>query len=151
MKKNRTHIAVFDMIEYTFLMYKQLEELRMFNKLFGKKVNKENTIDEQKGLIKDECIPSHIAIIMDGNGRWAKKRAMPRIKGHHEGMKTVKKITRYANELGFKVLTLYAFSTENWKRPKSEVEFLMSLPEAIFKFIFTRTNGAKRSSRNDWR
>ena len=100
----------------------------MFNKLFGKKVNKENTIDQQKGLVKDECIPSHIAIIMDGNGRWAKKRAMPRIKGHHEGMNTVKKITRYASKLGVKVLTLYAFSTENWKRPKTEVEFLMNLP-----------------------
>ena len=100
----------------------------MFNKLFGKKVNKENTIDPQKGLVKDECIPSHIAIIMDGNGRWAKKRTMPRIKGHHEGMNTVKKITRYASKLGVKVLTLYAFSTENWKRPKTEVEFLMSLP-----------------------
>lgn len=66
---------------------------------------------------------------MDGNGRWAKKRAMPRIAGHHEGMKTVRKIARVADDLGVKVLTLYAFSTENWKRPKSEIEFLMSLPE----------------------
>ena len=69
-----------------------------------------------------EMIPSHIAIIMDGNGRWAKKRAMPRIVGHHEGMKTVRKIARVADDLGVKVLTLYAFSTENWKRPKTEVE-----------------------------
>ncbi|MEI4768544.1 isoprenyl transferase [Psychrobacillus sp. FJAT-51614] len=76
-----------------------------------------------------EQLPSHIAIIMDGNGRWAKKRALPRVAGHHEGMKIVKKITRFANELGIKTLTLYAFSTENWKRPKLEVEFLMRLPE----------------------
>ena len=74
-------------------------------------------------------IPEHIAIIMDGNGRWAKKRAMPRIAGHHEGMKTVRKITKAANSLGVKVLTMYAFSTENWKRPKLEVDFLMKLPE----------------------
>ncbi|MFO7316525.1 MAG: isoprenyl transferase [Bacilli bacterium] len=78
---------------------------------------------------KIEVIPSHIAIIMDGNGRWAKKRAMPRIAGHHEGMKTVRKIARVADDLGVKVLTLYAFSTENWKRPKTEVDYLMSLPE----------------------
>lgn len=58
-----------------------------------------------------------------------KKRALPRIAGHHEGMQTVKKITRFANEIGVKTLTLYAFSTENWKRPKVEVEFLMRLPE----------------------
>ena len=57
----------------------------MFNKLFGKKRQKKNTMNQQKGLVKDECIPSHIAIIMDGNGRWAKKRAMPRIKGIMKG------------------------------------------------------------------
>ncbi|WP_332648342.1 isoprenyl transferase [Lysinibacillus sp. 54212] len=101
----------------------------MFNKLFRKKSNtNEASFNQQKDLVKDECIPAHIAIIMDGNGRWAKKRAMPRIKGHHEGMNTVRKITRYADDLGVKILTLYAFSTENWKRPKIEVDFLMSLP-----------------------
>jgi undecaprenyl diphosphate synthase len=66
---------------------------------------------------------------MDGNGRWAKKRALPRIAGHHEGMKVVRKTTKLANELGIKALTLYAFSTENWKRPKNEVDYLMKLPE----------------------
>jgi undecaprenyl diphosphate synthase len=76
-----------------------------------------------------ENIPHHVAVIMDGNGRWAKKRGLPRIAGHREGMKTVKEIVRSANELGIGVLTLYAFSTENWKRPKQEVEFLMKLPE----------------------
>lgn len=86
-------------------------------------------LDERKENAQQEQLPSHIAIIMDGNGRWAKKRSLPRVAGHHEGMKTVKKITRIANEIGIKTLTLYAFSTENWKRPKVEVEFLMRLPE----------------------
>jgi undecaprenyl diphosphate synthase len=80
-------------------------------------------------LIDETNIPKHVAIIMDGNGRWAKKRGLPRISGHHEGMKTVKKIVKKANDLGIEVLTLYAFSTENWKRPKTEVDFLMKLPQ----------------------
>ncbi|CAH1197790.1 Ditrans,polycis-undecaprenyl-diphosphate synthase ((2E,6E)-farnesyl-diphosphate specific) [Paenibacillus plantiphilus] len=74
-------------------------------------------------------IPQHIAVIMDGNGRWAKSRGLPRMAGHHSGMKTVKRITMAADRLGVKYLTLYAFSTENWKRPKAEVEFLMKLPQ----------------------
>ncbi|WP_268622125.1 isoprenyl transferase [Paenibacillus alvei] len=74
-------------------------------------------------------IPQHVAIIMDGNGRWAKKRGLPRIAGHHSGMKAVKRVTIAANDLGVKVLTMYAFSTENWKRPQEEVDFLMKLPQ----------------------
>lgn len=74
-------------------------------------------------------IPLHVAVIMDGNGRWAKRRGLPRIVGHQNGMKAVKRATIAADELGIKYLTLYAFSTENWKRPKEEVEFLMRLPE----------------------
>lgn len=74
-------------------------------------------------------MPEHVAIIMDGNGRWAKKRALPRVAGHHEGMKVVRKITKLSSELGIKTLTLYAFSTENWKRPKIEVDYLLKLPE----------------------
>jgi undecaprenyl diphosphate synthase len=74
-------------------------------------------------------IPKHVAVIMDGNGRWARKRGLPRIAGHHAGMKTVKRITVAANDIGVEVLTLYAFSTENWKRPRDEVEFLMKLPQ----------------------
>lgn len=77
-------------------------------------------------------IPNHIAIIMDGNGRWAQKRHLPRIAGHKQGMNVVKKITKSASDLGVKVLTLYAFSTENWKRPDQEVNYLMSLPEKFF-------------------
>lgn len=92
-----------------------------------------NNLIERKVNAQQEELPSHVAIIMDGNGRWAKKRSLPRIAGHHEGMKIVKKITRFANELGIKTLTLYAFSTENWKRPKLEVEFLMRLPEEFLE------------------
>lgn len=79
-----------------------------------------------------ERIPRHIAIIMDGNGRWAQKRHLPRVAGHKQGMQTVKTITIAASNLGVKVLTLYAFSTENWKRPSSEVNYLMQLPIRFF-------------------
>ena len=72
-------------------------------------------------------IPRHIAIIMDGNGRWAKKRGFPRIAGHHEGVNSVRDIVEACGQLGVKYLTLYAFSTENWKRPKEEISFLMRL------------------------
>lgn len=88
-----------------------------------------SNFQERVMRIKKQEVPSHVAIIMDGNGRWAKKRALPRVAGHHEGMKVVRKITKLANELGVKTLTVYAFSTENWKRPKMEVDFLMKLPE----------------------
>jgi len=72
-------------------------------------------------------LPQHIAIIMDGNGRWARKRSLPRSVGHKEGAKTLKRITTFCGEIGIKYLTVYAFSTENWKRPKSEVDALMAL------------------------
>lgn len=72
-------------------------------------------------------IPKHVAIIMDGNGRWAKKRNMPRTYGHKEGMNRVIENVRYASDNGIEYLTLYAFSKENWKRPKEEVSFLMKL------------------------
>jgi undecaprenyl diphosphate synthase len=80
-------------------------------------------------------VPAHVAIIMDGNGRWAKQRGLPRVVGHHSGMKNVKKITIAASDIGVKVLTMYAFSTENWKRPKEEVEFLMKLPQEFFPLV----------------
>lgn len=72
-------------------------------------------------------IPKHIAIIMDGNGRWAKKRNLPRTLGHREGAKALRKIITHAGKIGVKYLTVYAFSTENWKRSKEEVEALMFL------------------------
>ncbi|WP_313798648.1 isoprenyl transferase [Cytobacillus sp.] len=102
----------------------------MLNKIKRwKNQSSSSELRERMLKIQELQIPSHIAIIMDGNGRWAKKRALPRIAGHHEGMKVVRKITRLANEVGVKTLTLYAFSTENWKRPKMEVDYLMKLPE----------------------
>ncbi|WP_018922522.1 isoprenyl transferase [Salsuginibacillus kocurii] len=73
--------------------------------------------------------PSHIAIIMDGNGRWAKNKGLPRVAGHREGMKVIHKIAEHAKAHGVGYVTLYAFSTENWKRPKGEVDFLLRLPE----------------------
>lgn len=79
-----------------------------------------------------ERIPAHIAIIMDGNGRWAQRRHLPRVAGHKQGMQTVKKVTMAASDLGVKVLSLYAFSTENWKRPATEVNYLMQLPIRFF-------------------
>ncbi len=75
----------------------------------------------------DIILPEHIGIIMDGNGRWAKKRSLPRSVGHREGAKTFRKITRYCSDIGIKYLTVYAFSTENWKRPEDEVNALMKL------------------------
>ena len=75
----------------------------------------------------ERTLPRHIAIIMDGNGRWAKKRSMPRSAGHVAGAKTFKDIARYCNKIGLEYLTVYAFSTENWKRPKEEVDSIMNL------------------------
>lgn len=75
----------------------------------------------------------HIAMIMDGNGRWAEERGFKRTVGHEEGAKNVRKITSYCSDIGIKYLTLYAFSTENWERPKLEVEFLMKLLERYLK------------------
>lgn len=72
-------------------------------------------------------IPEHIGIIMDGNGRWAQKRLLPRSAGHKAGAQTFRKITRYCSDIGVKYLTVYAFSTENWKRPNEEVSALMTL------------------------
>ena len=71
----------------------------------------------------------HIAFIMDGNGRWAQKRGLPRTHGHREGVKTFERIAEYCSEIGIEVVTVYAFSTENWKRPKAEVDALMKLVE----------------------
>lgn len=103
----------------------------MLNKMkkWKNKANHSSANTNLKNEILKHPIPEHIAIIMDGNGRWAKKRALPRIAGHHEGMKVVRRVTKLVNDLGVKVLTLYAFSTENWKRPKTEVDYLLKLPE----------------------
>nr|WP_216855585.1 isoprenyl transferase [Paenibacillus qinlingensis] len=102
-------------------------------KLFKKWLNPtRKPVNTSAADIELDKVPAHVAIIMDGNGRWAKQRGLPRVAGHHSGMKNVKKITMAANDIGVKVLTMYAFSTENWKRPKEEVEFLMKLPQEFF-------------------
>lgn len=80
-----------------------------------------------KKKITERVLPTHIAIIMDGNGRWAKKRSLPRTAGHAAGSKNFKDIARYCNKIGLKYLTVYAFSTENWKRPKEEVDNIMKI------------------------
>ena len=77
-------------------------------------------------------LPAHVAIIMDGNGRWAKRRAMSRFLGHRQGVQALKKAVRYASDHGISVLTVYAFSTENWTRPQEEVSFLMDLMYKTF-------------------
>ncbi|NOT02299.1 MAG: isoprenyl transferase [Phycisphaerales bacterium] len=77
--------------------------------------------------LEPEQLPRHIAIIMDGNGRWARQRGLPRINGHAEGAKAVRAVVTYCARLGIEALTLYSFSSENWKRPRAEVDFLMEL------------------------
>ncbi len=81
----------------------------------------------RKKQILPTVLPNHIGIIMDGNGRWAKKRMLPRSAGHAAGSENFKTIARYCNKIGIKYLTVYAFSTENWKRPKDEVDGIMNL------------------------
>lgn len=82
---------------------------------------------------KNSTAPAHMAIIMDGNGRWAKKNNLPRIEGHLAGIESVRRVIKAADKYGVKYLTLYSFSTENWKRPRSEVEFLFRLMEHRLK------------------
>ncbi len=89
--------------------------------MFFKKTKKDDVLVDYNNL------PTHIGIIMDGNGRWAKKRGLPRSAGHSQGAKTLEKITRFAGDIGIRYITYYAFSTENWKRPTKEVESLMKL------------------------
>lgn len=81
----------------------------------------------QQEIVGRGNVPAHIAIIMDGNGRWAKKRGLPRVAGHREGINSVREIVRVCGKIGVKHLTLYTFSTENWRRPKAEVSALMTL------------------------
>jgi undecaprenyl diphosphate synthase len=92
-------------------------------------VKKASQSDEllQEKLKNSGQIPAHIAIIMDGNGRWAKRRGLPRVAGHRKGVETVREIVEACAQIGVKILTLYTFSTENWKRPKDEVSTLMRL------------------------
>lgn len=99
----------------------------------GNQFSEQISADELYKEIRKHPLPKHIGIITDGNGRWAKKRGLPRTAGHAAGMKRVREIIRAANDLGIEVLTFYSFSTENWKRPKDEVEYLMKLPKEFLK------------------
>lgn len=87
--------------------------------------------------LDQDRLPKHIAIIMDGNGRWAKKRNKPRVFGHNEGMKRVVDVVENSLNIGIKYLSLYAFSTENWKRPQKEIDFLMQI---LIKYIDDQLN-----------
>jgi undecaprenyl diphosphate synthase len=90
-------------------------------------MSKESDADELFKQIDLARLPQHVAVIMDGNGRWAKARSLPRVSGHRQGIKSVRDIVETSARLGLKVLTLYAFSVENWKRPRTEVNTLMNL------------------------
>lgn len=96
----------------------------------------------QEDLKKRGEIPRHIAIIMDGNGRWAKKRGLPRVAGHREGVKSVRDVVEACAQLGVKYLTLFAFSTENWRRPKQEVDTLMKL---LIRTLRTETDNLHKN------
>jgi undecaprenyl diphosphate synthase len=93
----------------------------------------ENRGKDLRSKIDRDNIPSHLAIIMDGNGRWAEERGLPRREGHRQGVETVRTTVKNCNELSIKILTLFAFSTENWQRPAWEINYLMSLPEKYFE------------------
>ncbi len=88
---------------------------------------------------KKDGVPRHIGIIMDGNGRWAKQRGLPRTAGHKVGADTFQKITNYCAKIGVEVLTVYAFSTENWARPKEEIDTIMDLLRSYLKSSFKQT------------
>ena len=106
----------------------------MLNLFSSNKTENENiTLDFEK-------IPKHIAIIMDGNGRWAQARKLPRVMGHKAGVETVRTVVKKCNSLGVKYLTLYMFSTENWKRPKDEVNSLMKLLAQYLRSEFDELN-----------
>ena len=105
--------------------------MSIFSSIFSNKKTAKSSATHTLNVV-DYKIPNHLAIIMDGNGRWAKKRHLPRVAGHKEGMETVKRVTKLASKAGVKVLTVYAFSTENWSRPTDEVHFLMKLPVTFF-------------------
>ncbi|MGL5296369.1 MAG: isoprenyl transferase [Culicoidibacterales bacterium] len=96
-----------------------------------KKITQEPVDSFQDRLNKDD-IPKHVAIIMDGNGRWAKQRGLPRTAGHKKGVGIIESIVEAAGQTGVEMLTVYAFSTENWNRPEDEISYIMSLPERFF-------------------
>jgi undecaprenyl diphosphate synthase len=100
----------------------------MHSKL-SKSNNKKRTLEDLRGIVLNRELPKHIAIIMDGNGRWAQSKRLPRKVGHKRGVKKLKEVIKITNKLGINHLTVFAFSTENWKRPQKEVDFLMKIFE----------------------
>ena len=108
----------------------------MWRKIFGSgnktSVDREETVPFEL-TVDRASMPRHIAIVMDGNGRWAKSQGKSRSAGHEEGARTLKRIVRAASDMGVEVLTVYAFSTENWKRPKLEVDFLLKLFDSFLE------------------
>ncbi len=103
-----------------------------------KHINWQSELKEEEQILKDKfselgTLPKHIAIIMDGNGRWASKRAMPRAMGHKQGVEAIRDIVKASSQIGVEYLTLYAFSVENWNRPSAEVSVLMNLLEYYLK------------------
>ena len=95
--------------------------------------SKNQTIEQLRAAVDRNGLPKHVAVIMDGNGRWALRRGLPRVAGHKKGTDVVRLVTEQCRQLGISVLTLYAFSDENWRRPKAEVGFLMDLLGSFLK------------------
>jgi undecaprenyl diphosphate synthase len=110
-----------------------------------KKEKDMQTIDELRERLDRSALPRHIAIIMDGNGRWAVRKGLPRVAGHKRGAETVRRVTEVCRRLGISVLTLYAFSDENWGRPKHEIGFLMDMLGSFLKseIATMKANGIK--------
>ncbi|NLJ40373.1 MAG: di-trans,poly-cis-decaprenylcistransferase, partial [Clostridiales bacterium] len=97
--------------------------LKFLGKIVDAKIGMNLLLDK----VTSRSIPEHVCIIMDGNGRWAQRKGLPRTAGHRQGMEMMRDIISISSEIGIKYLTLYAFSTENWKRPKSEIQAIMAL------------------------
>ena len=96
--------------------------------------------ENQKQIFKTEHLPNHIAIIMDGNGRWAQKQGKPRYKGHYQGANTVKSIVKTCVEIKISILSLYAFSEENWNRPKNEIMNIFTIFNLFLQREITNLN-----------
>ena len=122
------------------------------DRITGMSSQKEADSRLQTALLEEGDIPRHIAIIMDGNGRWAKERGLPRVQGHREGVESVRDIVEACAQLGVDYVTLYTFSTENWKRPVSEITALMELLiRTLRREMETfRRNGIRLQSIGDW-
>jgi len=114
------------------MLFKKKSKSEIVNSSLPTVLNKESVQTLTKRSVLAHSIPRHIAIILDGNGRWAQQRGKPRVFGHQEGMFNVEHIASVASKMGIEAMTLYAFSTENWKRAADEVAFLMKLPVTFF-------------------